>query len=513
MKLNQINFYKILLILLSSVLYAITFPRVNLWYVAYFSLVPLFYAIEKVSVKSGFLSGLLIGTISGVFMFYWVTVAMTVYGGINWFFSALLLLALGLIIGLLFFAPMTALITYLSRKGINLLFTAAPLWVSFEYLKTYIFTGFPWNLFGYSQKPFLEIIQASDVTGVYGISFLLVVINTGIFYSLKRYLTLRKFITTEMVVAFLLFFLFLTYGIIQEHRWNSIIQEGKPISFGLIQGNINQDQKWDKAYQDETMRIYTELTQKSYTNGAEFVIWPETATPFYFQSTSTYREEVRSLVKINRKWLIFGSPAYSYFNKTMHLYNSAYSISSEGEITGRYDKMHLVPFGEYVPLKKILFFVDKLVPAAGDFSAGEEIVLLNAGEYKVGMSICYEIIFPSLVRKFAKQGADILVTITNDAWFGKTSAPYQHFAMAAFRAVENRRALLRAANTGITGYVDQTGRVIAKTDIFTTDWLNGTIRVSSEMSFYTKYGDVFCWLMCLWVVLLLIVGYLRTVEQ
>ncbi len=509
MKLSQKNLFKVFLILLSSVLYAITFPRINLWYVAYFSLVPLFFAIEDINVKSGFLSGLMFGAISSIFMFYWVTVAMTVYGGINRFFSALLLLALGLIIGLLFFAPMTALITYFKRKGINLLFVAAPLWVSFEYLKTYIFTGFPWNLFGYSQKPFLGIIQISDITGVYGVSFLLVFINTGIFYSLKRYLKVRKFLTTEMAVSILLFLIFLTYGIIQENRWNSIIQGGKALSFGLIQGNINQDQKWDKKYQDETMRIYSELTQKSYTNGAEVVIWPETATPFYFQSSSTYREQVLSLARNNKKWLIFGSPAYSYLNNKMHLYNSAYSISPDGEITGRYDKMHLVPFGEYVPLKKILFFVDKLVPAAGDFSAGEEIVLLNAKEYKVGISICYEIIFPGLVRRFAKQGADILVTITNDAWFGRTSAPYQHFAMALFRAVENRKPLLRAANTGITGYVDQTGRVIAKTDIFTTEWLNGTVNMTEEISFYSAYGDLFSWLMCGWMAALTAIAYLK----
>lgn len=509
MKLKQKNLFKVFLILLSSVLYAITFPRVNFWFLAYFSLVPLFFAMEDVSVKSGFFSGLLFGTISGIFMFYWVTVAMTVYGGINLFFSALLLLSLGLITGLLFFAPMTALITYFMRKGINLLFVGAPLWVSFEFLKTYLFTGFPWNLFGYSQKPFLEIIQISDITGVYGVSFLLVFINSGIFYSLKRYRKVRKFITLEMAVSIILFLICLTYGIIQKNRWTSLIKEGKTLSFGLIQGNINQDQKWDKAYQDETMRIYTELTQKSYANGAALVIWPETATPFYFQSSSTYREQVLSLARDNRKWLIFGSPAYSYFNNKMHLYNSAYSISPDGVITGRYDKMHLVPFGEYVPLKKILFFVDKLVPAAGDFSRGEEIVLLNAGEYKVGISICYEIIFPGLVRKFAKHGADILVTITNDAWFGKTSAPYQHFAMASFRAIENRKPLLRAANTGITGYVDQTGRVIAKTDIFTTEWLNGTVNVTEEISFYSKYGDLFSWLMCGWIAALSVVAFFK----
>lgn len=505
MKLSRRDYFKkFVLIIFSSVLYAISFPRLNLWFFAYFSLVPLFFALEESDVSCSFLSGLLFGTFSSIIMFYWVTVAITVYGDVSWFFSGLLLLALGLIVGLIFFAPLTTLITFLNTRKINPLLFIPPLWVAFEYIKTYLFTGFPWNLAGYSQLPFLKIIQISDITGVYGVSFLILLINTAIYIWLKGILTYSKIISKESIIASLIFLFVLIYGIYQEDNWKKIIKEGQQFNFGLIQGNINQDQKWDRTYQDETMRIYIEMTQKSFQKGAELVIWPETATPFYFQSNSTYREQLLSLVRNNKKWLIFGSPAYSYFDNKMHLYNSAYSISPEGEITGRYDKMHLVPFGEYVPLKKVLFFVEKLVPAAGDFSAGKEIVLLQSGEYKIGMSICYEIIFPEQVRRFVKHGADILVTITNDAWFGKTSAPYQHFAMAVFRAVENRRPLLRAANTGITGYVDQTGRVIAETDIFTTEWLNGAVRIAQKISFYSKYGDVFSWLMCAWMILLLI---------
>ncbi len=506
MKLSGKNYSNYILIVISSVLYGLSFPKFNLWFLAYFSLIPLFIAIKKAGVKSSFISGLTFGTLSGLIMFYWVTVAMTVYGDIHWFFSGLLLLALSLIVGLIFFAPITALITFFNKKKINPLLSIPPLWVTFEYIKTFLFTGFPWNLSGYSQLPFLKIIQIADITGVYGVSFLIVFINTALYISIVDFYRERKIRKLYFASALFLFIATVLYGSVQENKWNSLLQGGKSLNFGLIQGNINQDQKWDKSYQDETMAIYTELTRKSYMNGSEIVIWPETATPFYFQSNSTYREQILALAREQKKWLIFGSPAYSYFNKKMHLYNSAYSISPEGEITGRYDKMHLVPFGEYVPLKKILFFVEKLVPAAGDFSRGEEIVLLKAGEFKAGMSICYEIIFPSLVRRFVKQGADILITITNDAWFGRTSAPYQHFAMAVFRAVENRRPLLRAANTGITGYADQTGRVIAKTDIFTTEWLNGTIKIIPKMSFYAKYGDIFSWLMCAWVIVIL--GYI-----
>jgi apolipoprotein N-acyltransferase len=500
---------KVILIIISSLLYALSFPKLNLWFIAYFAIVPLLIAINKTEIRFAFLSGLIFGAISGVFMFYWVTVAMTVYGDIHWFFSMILLVALGLIVGLVFFAPLTALINLFNKKNIHPLFAIPPLWVTFEYIKTYLFTGFPWNLTGYSQLPFRKIIQVADITGVYGVSFLVVFINAAIYSTIVNYYEKKKVSTYELILTLLLLLTVLFYGTVQEKRWGSLIQQGKVLNFGLIQGNINQDQKWDRAYQDETMRIYTELTQKSFDSGAELVVWPETATPFYFQSSISYREQVLALVRNNKKWLIFGSPAYSYHNKKMHLYNSAYSTSPDGEVTGRYDKMHLVPFGEYVPLKKILFFVDKLVPAAGDFSQGNDFILLKAGEFKAGMSICYEVIFPAQVRRFVKQGADILITITNDAWFGKTSAPYQHFQMAAFRAVENRRPLLRAANTGITGYVDQTGKVIAKTDIFTTEWLNGTVRITQKMSFYSQYGDVFSILMCIWTSGIVLYSYLK----
>lgn len=506
---KQVYLTKFILTIISSLLYGVSFPKINLWPLAYFSLVPLLISIHDADLKSSFLSGLLFGTISGIIMFYWVTVAMTVYGDVHWFFSGLLLVALGLIVGLFFFAPLTALITFISKKGVNPLLSAPPLWVTFEYMKTFLFTGFPWNLAGYSQLQFLKIIQISDITGVYGVSFLIVLINTAIYLTVIRYHKSKKFKYTETGIVFLVFVVIFLYGAVQEKRWNTLIQNGRPLTFGLIQGNINQDQKWDKEYQDETMKIYIELTRRSFDSGAELVVWPETATPFYFQSATSYRDQVLSLAKDYKRWLIFGSPAYSYFNKKMHLYNSAYSVSPEGIVTGRYDKIHLVPFGEYVPMKKILFFVDKLVPAAGDFSSGNEFSLLKAGEFKAGMSICYEIIFPQLVRKFVKHGADVLITITNDAWFGKTSAPYQHFAMAVFRAVENRRPLLRAANTGITGYADQTGRVIAKTDIFTTGWLNGTVRITDKMSFYSRYGDVFSLLMCTWVTGMIVYLYFK----
>lgn len=506
---NRLSIYNFFLISLSAGCYALSFPDFNLWYLAFFSLIPLLIVLRRISVKGGFVAGALFGTISGILSFYWVTVAMSVYGGIPWAMSVILLIALALIVGTIFFAPMTACLSFFNSKGIRPVLIAAPLWVTFEYLKTYIFTGFPWNLFGYSQLKFLKVVQIADITGVYGVSFLIVLINSLLYEIYINFFEQRRFAWKSAFITLVLFFSAIIYGSYQEKRWQTLIEKGRPLRFGLVQGNINQDQKWDKAYQDETMRIYTELSDEAFRKGAEIVIWPETATPFYFQSSSQYRKQVLNLAIRHNGWLIFGSPAYSYKKGKLHLYNSAFAITPDGEVSGRYDKIHLVPFGEYVPLKKILFFVEKLVPAAGDFSSGDDLVLLTASGLKIGMSICYEIIFPDQVRRSVKNGADILVTITNDAWFGRTSAPYQHFAMAVFRAIENRRPLLRAANTGITGYADQRGKILASTEIFKTTYVNGEIRITEEKSFYSEYGDIFSFLciafvmaICLYTVLI-----------
>ena len=492
-KKNLLNFF---LAGLSGLLYAFSFPDYNLWFVAYLALVPLFYSLSKsTSILDGALIGLMFGTVSSIFMIYWITVAMSVYGGIPWAISIFLLIALALLLGLLFFAPLGATIAYINSAGLPPLLAFPAVWVFFELLKTFMFTGFPWNLLGYSQFPAKEIIQISDITGVYGISFFVVFINACIFVFFSRSVQSRKLQYRELVYG--LFFIAVTmyYGTTQITKWEKIIAGGTPVKFGLIQGNINQDHKWDAGYQMETLDIYTKLTEKSFNEGANIIIWPETATPFYFQSEAKLRPIVLDLAKKHMGWLVFGSPVYSYEKGKMHYLNSAFVISPEGDTAGRYDKMHLVPFGEYVPLKKFLFFVDKLVPAAGDFSSGKEPVLLYAGGYKFGMSICYEIIFPDLVRKLVKNGAEFLVTITNDAWFGKTAAPYQHFIMAGLRAVENRVPLLRTANTGITGYFDQTGNIIEETEIFTTARITGEIRISPYRSFYSKFGNIFS-LMC-----------------
>jgi len=236
------------------------------------------------------------------------------------------------------------------------------------------------------------------------------------------------------------------------------------------------------------------------------VIWPETATPFFFQDAREYQPLVLSIPGKTNAFLLFGSPSYTVEKGKVNHHNSAYLASLSGEIVGKYDKIHLVPFGEYIPLSNLLFFIGSLGEGIGDFKSGKEIFNFSLPQGKFGVLICFEIIFPDLCRQFAKKGANFLVTITNDAWFGRTSAPYQHLAIAAFRAVENRVFIARAANTGISAFIDPKGKIVSQSRIFSEETMSGTIRIMKERTFYTQYGDVFAWICSALSVLLL--GYI-----
>ena len=207
------------------------------------------------------------------------------------------------------------------------------------------------------------------------------------------------------------------------------------------------------------------------------------------------QSEILDVARISGDWLLFGSPSYQKDCDgdagCVSFLNSAFLLSPQGSIVGRYDKVHLVPYGEYVPLRKMFPFISKLVVGVGDFRSGEGYNPLTMDGHKLGVLICYEGIFPEASRAYKRMGADLLVNITNDAWFGRTSAPYQHLSMTVFRAVENRLYIARSANTGISAIIDPTGRIVAQTELFERTALRNTIRFINNKTFYSVYGDVF----------------------
>ena len=483
---------KTLSALLSGVMLTASFPPLDMGWLVWISLLPLLISLDDTSPRRAFRLGLTAGLAHQLTLIYWIIVVLGHYGGLHYSVSILLLLLLCLYLALYpaLFASAFCLVKDSRLVSLKL----ACLWVALEYIKSKAFTGFPWCLLGYSQYQFLEIVQIAELAGVYGISFAIVLIN-GFAYLLAAAgrVSIKKTLSWELPVVLAFAFLTIYYGQAVLGDRSRTNRECPDIPVAIIQGNIDQSIKWDPAFQHRTIEIYRKLTREAARSGPELVVWPETSVPFFFQNNPQLSPQIFRIIADCRADLIFGSPAYSREKDGIRYYNRAYIISREGVVSGQYDKVHLVPFGEYVPFKKLLPFVHRLVPAAGDFTAGDRIAPFRFAERSVGTLICFEAIFPEIARGHSSKGAEILVNLTNDAWFGMTSAPYQHLCMTVFRAVENRRPLLRAANTGFSAIIDPCGRIISRSGLFREDVLLSSIQSCppSPLSFYARHGDLF----------------------
>jgi apolipoprotein N-acyltransferase len=267
------------------------------------------------------------------------------------------------------------------------------------------------------------------------------------------------------------------------------------VRVGIAQGNVEQDRKWDPAFQQETMRRYTALTRDAATAGAELVVWPETAAPFFFQEPNALRADVLALAREHSVALFFGSPAYRPLGADRwQQVNRAYLVGPDGMERDWYDKIVLVPFGEYVPYASVLFFVDQMVESIGGMAPGQRATVFDGPSGSFGALICYEGIFPALSRRLVADGADYLVNVTNDAWYGRTSAPRQHLVQATFRTIENRVPMVRAANTGISAVIGADGRLVWTGPQDQLVWHVAEVSYGATRTFYTRFGDVFVWL-------------------
>jgi len=491
---------------LSGLLLAASFPSLDLGFLAWFSLIPLLLSVHGRPPKDGFLLGGLAGILYFGGTVSWVTHSLHFYGRIPLVPASLITLLLCAYCAL-YPALFGMIVAHLGRRRPGLLFLAAPAaWAALELARTHVISGFPWVLLGTTQYRYLPLIQIADISGIYGVSFLIVLANAalaGLIKDRERFVPLLASLAVLGVVA--------AYGVLRLQETDT----GQPLRVAVIQGNIEQDRKWDPAYQAEVIGTYERLTRQAIAARPDLVIWPETATPFYFggaeRNDPNLTEDLRSFVRKTGTPLLTGSPFYERGpDRGYVLRNAAYLLDRDGGTAAVYDKIHLVPFGEYVPLKDVLFFIGKMVQARGDFQRGREYTVMQlkppqgGGPVSFSTVICYEIIFPDLVRRFVDRGAAVMTTITNDAWFGRSAAPYQHFAMAVFRAVENRVPVARAANTGVSGFIDSRGRVLAATDIFTEAFLvAGLVPASGSRTFYTRYGDVFAW-MCVATILVIV---------
>jgi apolipoprotein N-acyltransferase len=469
----------------SGVLLALPFNNGNLWFFSWFALVPILLKTNnkrlKQIVKLFFVSGI---TFWGL-VIYWLA-NVTLLG----------VIVLSLYLSLYFI--LFGLFLYYNIKSFKsgLLIFAPSAWVLLEYARSHIFTGFPWALLGYSQYLNLPLVQIADIFGIWGVSFFLIFSNVAIAEILqfkKKNLFLSLKITLAVITAVV--FLVLFYGFYRLSFLKNI-EPLKKINISVIQPNISQRLKWDPAARNFIMQRCFELTDEAVLKDPELIIWPEAALPVVLEEEPVYYQSLKGYVNTIKKNLIFGAVT----QRRGLYYNSALLLSEKGELISQYDKLHLVPFGEFVPFRRVVKVLDKIAPI-GDISKGKDYTIFTVLE-DFGVLICFEDVFPGLARNFVRYGAKFLVNITNDAWFGKTPEAYQHLSASVLRAIENRVNVVRSANTGISAFISPMGKIFDsvkasnKEALFVPGHKSAVIQILNlPKTFYNLYGDflpVFC---------------------
>ena len=432
-----------------------------------------------------FLLGLTSGFVYFIGTIYWTGTVVRTFGGLA--APVALLAAMLLAAYMALFPALAALITsrLVNRGGASGLLFAPAAWVATEFFRGYLFGGFPWVPLGNSQVTVLPVAQLASVLGVYGLSGLVSFVSAALAYALLTTGRQRATAVASMVVVLGAVAGWGTWRIAD----GSLTREGTPIRVGLVQGNIPQDQKWQSGEARRIFTTYIAMTRDVVKRGAQFVMWPESSTPFMFEEDEAGESALRALARETGVPMLFGSDQVDRSRNPLRMYNSAFMVTQAGQTAAVYRKIHLVPFGEYIPFRGVASFVSPLVDSLGEFAPGESMVMLPVGPHLISTAICYEVVYPSLIRQAVEGGSQLLTTITNDAWYGESSAPFQHFAMASMRAIEQGRYLARAANTGISGVVDPYGRVVRQSAIFEQVGLVEEVRFLTSHTVYATIGD------------------------
>lgn len=437
--------------------------------------------------RKAFKSGYLTGVLAYASCIYWVSIPVHNFGGVPWILAAPCPLLLGAYLGL--YPACFCLAVRFARDRLPwplLALFGGCSWGVLEFLRGWIFTGFPWCVLPAAFVPWPFAIQGLSVVGSYGLSafFVLCLLLAALPFTPSGGRGKPALLGVLLLGAL---FAWGAYGV------TPLEISAAPQTVSLVQGNINQALKWDPSFQQGTIERFTNLTERATDeHHPQLVIWPETSMPFFFQKKSVYSEEIRALASRLHTCLLFGAPAFRPTQKNGYvLFNRAYLLNQEGKIAGFYDKAHLVPFGEYVPLNEYLPFVKKLVAGIGDFKSGRNATPLQCGNLALGVLICYEAIFPELAQERVEKGANVLVNISNDAWYGRSSAAMQHLHLSALRAVEQQRYLARGTNTGISAVVGPQGKLLVTSDMFRAQAVQQQLRpVISNSIFHRIYPTV-----------------------
>lgn len=471
----------------------------------------LLMAVRELAPKQALLQAFVASMVAHWVFFYWFYVVTVTYGHAP--------VALGVLAPLfpsLDVSIFTAAFAFgsraLSPAGRVGPWLAALLWTVADYARAHAFGGFTWAMLGYAELQNSALLGWVSITGVYGLSFFVALTGAALAAWLCDGTRKPPRATTLALSAVVIAHV---AGVLLSQSAtarNEVEGEGvSTIRVAALQGNIDQNEKWSAERVGNNLGVYIQLSRQAIAAGASVIVWPESAVPSFLEHDPTVREPIAWLARESGATFVLGATGATLDatgENLAEVFDSAFVMAPSGVVTDRYDKTHLVPFGEYVPFRKTLgawFEAIARGMASLDVTAGDRVRSLllasesDGAEYRIGVPICYELLFPHLVRRFAADGAQVLLAITNDAWYGRTGAPHQFLAMTAMRAAENSLWTVRAANSGVSAIINSQGRIVSHTEIYERDLVVGDIPLSQARAggtFYTRYGDVFAWLCC-----------------
>jgi apolipoprotein N-acyltransferase len=487
----------IILAVISGVLFACSFPNVAAGWLMFIALLPLFVALARAPrAGEAFFLGWLSQSVAWLIMVPWVIRVMSHYGGLPYITGVLIFVAMCAYLGAYggLFALLVHRIAPATRFSRWLLVPLA--WAAVEYGRTYLLSGFPWNLIAASIVDYAPLVQFDRVAGPYALGVLILLPSTMAAWLI---VARPRGIERLFPVAGVAIISFVWWGTGLVAAKMLVRPNGLPMSHAaLLQPNISQEMRWDN---DNLLLIFKRMmamTEEATAHGVDVVIWPESTVPLSYASTDFYRQSIESISRERHSDIILGSVAEDAAQPDK-MWNAAFLVSG-GKTIGHYDKIRLVPFGEYVPLRQMLFFAHALVHAVGQFEFGTKDTPLD-GRFRYGPAICYEVVFPQIPRTQVVHGANVLVTITNDAWYDGTSAPRQHLNQARLRAVETDRYLLRAGTTGISALVDPAGQIVQQLEMGKQGIIYAAFQPRTSKTPYVRFGDWFAWMAIAAVVL------------
>jgi apolipoprotein N-acyltransferase len=492
-----------------SILLVLGLPVFNQSLLPWFALVPLLYLLLKKSPAAAFWFGLVYGAIFFLGIFYWILVVK----GYTYLHHTLLAVYLGSYIGMF-----GLIYSFVSRRlGFTAALSAAPfIWTSIEYFRSHaFFLSLPWGLLAHSQYQNPVIIQLSSVFGLWGVSFLIAATNAGLTGFILFAVGWWKQKSSDLgdrwghskkplavtVAALFLFSAAVVHGFFKVSR--PVI--GEPIRLSIVQGNIDQKKKWDPNFARFILQKYRDLSTEAGESRPQLIVWPETATPGSINRQPQLIKEMQGLSSEINSWILFGSADGQKFTSRLfgrERHNTAFLMEPGQKVDNlqKYHKIRLFPFGEYLPYKEILPWSWIGVSELGSYIPGSEYKIFEMHGVRFATTICWENLFPDLVREFVNRGAKFIINITNEAWFGETAAPEQFLSMSVFRAVENGVYVVRCSNTGISCFIDPCGRIVDRVknkegkEVFVSGFLTDSVVPLSSNTFYTRYGDWFPWL-------------------